>query len=305
MLKLSLEALQVVDAIDRAGSFARAGQELHKSASTISYIVGKLEEDIRVQVFERNGPRIGLTPAGMELLKEGRALLHAAEALEHRARRVQSGWETELTIAMDGMFTPAQLQQEIAGFYAIGQQTRLRFQSETLSGTWEALLDGRADLLVGAAGEGPAGGGYVARLLGEMRFVFAVAPGHPLASVEGPLTREHLQQHRAIVVGDSARNAAPRTVGLLLGQDTLTVATMAMKLAFQLSGAGFGFLPEHLARGPIENGLLVEKDVEQGRSTEPFFLAWRSGESGAGLAWWREHLLQGQLWERLLTPKIP
>jgi DNA-binding transcriptional LysR family regulator len=302
MLKLSLEALLVVDAIDRAGSFARAGQELHKSTSTISYIVGKLEEDIKVQVFERNGPRIQLTPAGRELLKEGRTLLHAAQDLEHRVRRVQSGWETELTIAMDGMFHPAVLQAEIRDFYAIGQQTRLRFLSETLSGTWEALLDRRADLLVGVAGDGPAGGGYVSRLLGEMPFVFAVAPQHPLAGVEGPLGRELLQQHRAIVVGDSARNSAPRTVGLLLGQDTLTVSSMAMKLAFQLSGEGFGFLPEYLARPAIENGLLVEKDVEHARSPEPFYLAWRSGEAGAGLVWWRERLQQGQLWRRLLTP---
>jgi DNA-binding transcriptional LysR family regulator len=302
MLKLSLEALQVVDAIDRAGSFARAGQELHKSTSTISYIVGKLEDDIRVQVFERNGPRIVLTAAGRELLREGRTLLHAAQDLEHRVRRVQLGWETELTIAMDGMFQPVALAPEIGEFHAIGQQTRLRFLSETLAGTWEALLDRRADLLVGVAGEGPAGGGYVARPLGEMPFVFAVAPHHPLAAIDVPLTREHLQAHRAIVVGDSARNAAPRTVGLLLGQDTLTVATMAMKLAFQAAGAGFGFLPAHLARPAIENGLLVEKDVEQARSPEPFYIAWRSGEEGAGLAWWRNRLQGDWLWNRLLTP---
>src|SRR5689334_19465165 len=95
MLRLSLDALQILDAIDRRGSFAAAGKELHKVPSTISYAVAKLEEDLDVQVFERQGPRVALTPAGAELLKEGRYLLKAAQDLEQRVRRVASGWETE------------------------------------------------------------------------------------------------------------------------------------------------------------------------------------------------------------------
>ena len=51
MLRLSLEALQIIDAIDRRGSFSAAGKELHRVPSTISYTVGKLEDDLGVQVF--------------------------------------------------------------------------------------------------------------------------------------------------------------------------------------------------------------------------------------------------------------
>src|SRR5437660_878764 len=127
MLRLSLEALQIIDAIDRRGSFSKAGEELHRVPSTISYTVGKLED--------------------------------------------------------------------------------------------------------------------------ELAFVFAVAPGHPLAALPEPLGRAQLQDHRAVVVADSARRLAPRTVGLLLGQDALTVPTMQDKYAFQLGGLGFGFLPEPCARG--------------------------------------------------------
>ena len=86
--------LQVLDAIDRRGSFAGASKELHRVPSTISYVVAKLEDDLGVQIFERMGPRVALTPAGIELLKEGRYLLKAAQDLEHRVRRVASGWET-------------------------------------------------------------------------------------------------------------------------------------------------------------------------------------------------------------------
>ncbi|SHG56888.1 LysR family transcriptional regulator [Massilia sp. CF038] len=290
MLRLSLEALQIIDAIDRRGSFSKAGQELHRVPSTISYMVGKLEDDLSVQVFERNGPRVVLTPAGRELLKEGRFLLKAAQDLEHRVKRVASGWETELTIGMDSMFSITALVPDMREFYDIARQTRLRVVQETLSGPWEALLERRVDLLVGVAGDGPAGGGYVARSIGELPFVFAVAPDHPLAAMPEPLGRSQLQDYRAIVVADSARNMAPRTVGLLFGQDALTVPDMHAKLALQVAGLGFGFLPEPAARRAIADGLLVEKQVEERRAAETFYVAWRSGEEGAGLKWWRDRM---------------
>jgi DNA-binding transcriptional LysR family regulator len=300
MLRLSLEALQIVDAIDRRGSFSAAGKELHRVPSTISYTVGKLEDDLGVQVFERNGPRVLLTPAGVELLKEGRYLLKAAQDLEHRVRRVASGWETELAVGMDSMFSPCVLHDDVTAFYAVAQQTRLRIVQEALSGTWEALLDRRVDLLVGAPGDGPAGGGYVSQPLGKLDFVFAVAPGHPLAAVQGTLGRSQLQQHRAVSVADSARQMAPRTVGLLLGQDTLTVPDMRTKFQYQVSGMGFGFLPEPCARAAIAAGLLVEKQVEEPKPAETFYLAWRTGEHGAALNWWTARMREPGLFERLL-----
>ncbi|QYF92423.1 LysR family transcriptional regulator [Massilia sp. PAMC28688] len=299
MLKLSLDAVHIIDAIDRRGSFARAALELHRVPSTISYTVAKLEEDLGVQVFERNGPRVTLTAAGRELLREGRVLLRAALELEQRVQRVASGWETELAIGMDSMFSARALGADMQAFYGLARHTRLRVVQETLSGPWEALLERRVDLLVGVAGEGPAGGGYVARSIGEMPFVFAVAPGHELAQAPEPLGRAALQQHRAVVVADSARRMAARTVGLQYGQDALTVPTMQAKFDLQIAGLGFGFLPEPCARRAIDQGLLIEKQVEEARAPEIFYMAWRTGEEGAALKWWRERLLQETLFARL------
>jgi DNA-binding transcriptional LysR family regulator len=290
MLKLSLDALQILDAIDRRGSFAAAGKALHKVPSTISYTVSKLEEDLGVQLFDRVGPRAHLTPAGEALLEEGRHLLRAARELEMRVRRVASGWEAELTVAVDSMFVPALLAEDVRAFNAVAEQTRMRLISESLSGTWEALLDRRADLLIGAAGEGPSGGGYVVEPLGVVRFVFAVAPSHPLATAPEPLGREQLAGHCAIAVADSARRLLPRTVGLLMGQETVTVPDMVTKFRLQCAGLGFGFLPEPYVRQAVREGRLVIRQVEEPKPDETFWLAWRTGEEGAALKWWRERM---------------
>ena len=302
MFKISLDALITVDTIARRGSFAGAAKELFRVPSTISYTVTKLESDLGVQLFERFGPRVELTPAGTELLKEGRYLLKAASDLEARVRRVACGWETELTIGIDSMLSPAGLLADLDGFYQAARETRVRIVKEALSGTWEALLDRRADLLIGAAGDGPAGGGYTAEAIGTVAFVFVVAPQHPLAPIDRPLGKEDLSHCRAISVADSARLLPPRTVGLLFGQDTLAVPDMQTKYQFQLAGIGFGFLPEAWVRADIAAGRLVQKKVEENKPDETLYMAWRTGDAGAALEWWKQRLRGDNPLARMLTP---
>ncbi len=290
MLKLSLDGLQVLDIIDRRGSFAGASEELHRVASTISYTVAKLEEDLGVAVFDRAGPRIRLTAAGAELLKEGRHLLKAAQDLEHRVRRVASGWETQLAIGLESLLSPSALADDVRDFYRVADSTRLRISHDALSGTWESLLDRRVDLLIAAAGQGPSGGGYATERLGSVAFTFCVAPAHPLANAREPLGEEQLRAHRAVAVADTALRLLPRTVGLLFGRDTLTVPDIFSKFAFQLAGFGFGYLPEPYARPAIAAGRLVEKKVGERRGDEDLYLAWRTNERGAALAWWIERM---------------
>src|SRR5687767_3519247 len=69
-MPLSLDALQVLDSIDRKGSFALAANELHRVPSAITYSVRQLEEGLGVELFDRAGHRAVLTEAGRELLAE-------------------------------------------------------------------------------------------------------------------------------------------------------------------------------------------------------------------------------------------
>ncbi|MBY0440520.1 MAG: LysR family transcriptional regulator, partial [Burkholderiales bacterium] len=286
MNRLTLDALAVLDAIDRRGSFAQAADELHRVPSALTYTVQKLEDDLGVKVFDRSGHRAKLTPAGLELLKEGRHLLRIAADLESRVKRVATGWETELVIAVDAIISIAALYPIVARFYRNDCGTRLRLLSETLGGTWDALAGGRADLVVGASGDAPTGGGFASQPMGTMRFVFVVAPGHPLAALPEPLPAADILGHRAVAVADSARNLPPRTTGLLSGQDVLTVPTMQAKLDAHRMGLGVGFLPETLARTEAAAGRLVIREVAESKAELTALVAWRTANKGRALAWW-------------------
>ncbi|MFC5520826.1 LysR family transcriptional regulator [Polaromonas jejuensis] len=297
MLKLSLEAIEVVEVIARYGSFAAAATHLNKVPSTISYSVGKLEQQLGILLFERHGPRVSLTPAGQEMLRDGRWLLGAAGDLESRMRKIATGFESELRLVHDSLIPTQALVDDIRAFEALQCGTRLRIGSETLTGSWEALREGRAHLVI-AAGEGPAGGGYRAVAVGSLAFVFCVAPLHPLARVRGQITKADLLGHSAIVVGDSVRTLSDRTVGLVAGQQRITVPSMQAKIACQLAGLGYGFLPRALVRLELERGTLLELPYEEARPDETFWLAWKPGPMGQALKWWLDRL------ERPLIPAL-
>ena len=289
-LRLSLDALAVLDAIDREGSFAAAAESLHRVPSAITYVVQKLEQDLEVQLFDRSGHRAKLTTAGQELLEQGRSLLRAAGDLEARVKRVATGWETELCIAVDTLFDVSLLFPLIEEFYAAGGGTRVKLSHEVLGGCWDALLSRRADLVIGAPGSAPGSSGFATRYLGDVQFVFCVAPGHPLAAAPEPLKASDILWHRAIAVSDTSRNLAPHTAGLLLGQETLAVPDMRTKLAAQIAGLGCGGLPRFMAEPALKAGLLVEKQMAEPRSPVPFYLAWRMQDVGNALQWWLTRL---------------
>jgi DNA-binding transcriptional LysR family regulator len=292
MLKLTLEAIELVDAIARYGSFAGASEHLHKVPSTISYSVSKLEDQLGLALFVRNGPRVTLTAAGQEMLKEGRWLLVSARQLESRMRQIATGFESEVRLVHDSLIPTSAFNQDICAFEDLNCGTRLRIGCEAMTGTWEALRDGRADLIV-AAGEGPAGGGYKAVAVGTLAFVFCVAPTHPLARLgrpDRPLRRSDLLEHTAVVVGDGARSLTDRTVGLLSGQRRITVPSMQAKIACQVAGLGHGFVPKACVQAELEEGGLVEVAVEEPRAEETFWLAWKSGTPGEAFKWWCQRL---------------
>jgi len=301
---LTPEALAMMDTIARTGSFAAAARELGKVPSALTYNVRQLEDALDVLLFDRSSRQAQLTAAGEELLNEGRRLLAEVDAVANRVRRVATGWETQLTIAVDGVISQVTVFELCEAFFAVGAEqgiaqgpghgTRLRLRTEVLAGTWEALLSGNADLAIGVAPPTTPRADIEFAPLGDMQFVFAVAPHHPLAAASEPISDAELFKHRAVAVADSAQRLTPLTVNLLPGQDVLTVSSTSIKIEAQLRCLGCGFLPEPMARYHIEAGRLVAKAVQRTRQPATMGYAWRCGTGAKGkraplglaLQWW-------------------
>ena len=291
---LTPEALMMLHTIVRCGSFAAAARELNLVPSALTYRVRQIEESLDVLLFNRRSRQAKPTAAGMALIEEGDRLLSDMEALANRVRRIATGWESEITLAVDGVISDEALMDLCAQFLDLQAPTRLRWRHETLGGTLEALTRGEADLALGT----PVGTLHTPGLhheqLGKVEFVFAVAPQHPLAQEPTPWRATQIARHRAVAVADTAVRDR-LTIGLQAGQDVLTVPTLQAKLEAQKRGWGVGFLPRPLAQPSLDAGDLTLGTGEGMSRQESIGYAWRRSPSngdgpGRALKWWLQKL---------------
>ncbi|MBB1627252.1 LysR family transcriptional regulator [Achromobacter sp. UMC71] len=301
MQPITPELLVLVDAIARHGSFAKAARELGKVPSAVTYSIRKLEDGLDVLLFDRSGHRALLTPAGETLLKDGRYVLQSLDELACRVKRIATGWEVELRIAVSAVLPWRPLYDLIEEFQTLDTATTLRFSTEVLSGNWDALTSGRADLVIGAGAAGEPTGPFRSQAMGQAQFAFCVAAHHPLASAPQPLSRADITRYCAVVVADTSRNLAPQTRGILAEQPTLVMPTMQAKIEAQIRGLGCGYLPLTLAAPYLAQGVLVVCETDEGMSlTEHVAYAWRAEAPGEALKWWLQKMKSPRLCEGLL-----
>ncbi len=297
---LSSEELALLEAIRDAGSLSRAAARLGKAPSTVSHAARQLEARFDALLFDRRRYRLELTPAGRLLAEEAGRLAQDIARLSRRVHQVANGWEDRLWIVTDELLEFETLLPMLRAFDRLQSGVALRITHEVLGGVWEALRDGRADLVIGATNEPPSIPNLRWRELGTLRWVFAVAPTHPLAKAAGPLRREDIAAHRAVVVADSARQISARIYGVLGGQATLAVPSMAAKIEAQRAGLGVGWLPQARIAGLLKRGELVEKAMADPREPNTLYLGWRSDHSGRALEWWLQQLHAAKLAKRLV-----
>lgn len=290
---LTPDALAMLQAIAEAGSFAAAARAMGMVPSALTYRVRQIEDALDVLLYDRSSRQAKLTRAGAELLQEGGRLLQEIDAVANRVKRVATGWESQLTIAVDTVISKATVMELCESFFSLNPPTRIKLRDETLTGTLEALTVGQADLALGVTLDAANAAGIQSKPLGSMEFVYVVAPHHPLADAAEPLSDSLIQQHRAVAVADSIQRGAGATFGLLSGQDVFTVGTMHAKLDAQLRGLGGGYLPLCMAGAYIDTGRLVVKATQRPQRQVPLSYAWRGATpsaQGRALQWWLQQM---------------
>jgi DNA-binding transcriptional LysR family regulator len=284
------EALRMLQAVASEGSLAGAARRLGLVPSALTYRVRQIEEGLDVLLFDRSARKATLTDAGHELVREAERILGELDGLAQRVKRVATGWEAQFTIAVGGLVSQSTMMELTEAFFALNPPTQLKIRTENLSGAWEALDSGLADLAIGSVEAPIASAQIVSKPLGDIPFVFAVAPHHPLARVAEPLRDEIIAQHRAVAVADSARKGPTITVGLFPGQRVLTVDSIQSKLDAQLRGVGCGFLPQCMAQPYIDAKQLIVKRTSRPARLAKMSYGWRiparAMPTGKALAWW-------------------
>jgi DNA-binding transcriptional LysR family regulator len=280
---LTLDALLVLDAIERRGSFAAAAEQLNKVPSALSYVVQKLEEQLSVTLFVRQGRRSVLTPAGVHLLAEGRKILGAVSKITEQTQTIAHGWEPKIKIAIDSIIETSLVFTVIEKFLLLHPSIEIDISEEVMNGTWEALIDSDVDLVIGAVAPMPKQQGLHSIKLKSQEHVLVATNGHDILQLSHPINKTDLSQFRTIIVHDSVKKEIPKSTNIIEETSHFYVSSVEQKIAAILAGIGVGFLPTDRIKDSLQSGKLVEIPFNAIAKTSDALLAWKIVNKGKGL----------------------
>tara|TARA_B100000809_G_scaffold77295_1_gene75157 strand:- start:12323 stop:13216 length:894 start_codon:yes stop_codon:yes gene_type:complete len=292
---ITLEVLEILDAIDRRGSFAKAAEELNKATSALSYATQKLEEQLGIGIFQRQGRRSVLTPAGRLVLDEGRKILAASTLLVDRARELANGWEPRLRIALESTVNFSRFFETLNEFLAAHPTLEVDVCESVLSGGWEALERGDVDLVVGCPGPVPLQKGFRSVPITGGGMLPVIAKHHPLSKLAGDAKAiaTALNKIRRVVSHDTSTVDIARSAGLSGGRQILYVQTIDQKLEAIVAGLGIGHLPTYRIQGHLQRGQLIKLNLYSAGDTN--YIAWNITSKGKALQAFSKKLI-AQSW---------
>ncbi len=255
---ISLEQWRALVAVVDAGGYAQAAETLHKTQSSVTYGVQKLESLLGVKAFELRGRKAVLTPTGELLVRRARALLEEAGALERVGRTLSAGWEAEIGIAAEIVFPSWLLLKCLERFGAESPHTRIEVIESVLGGTPEALVRRQVDLAI----SGMVPPGFLGDPLMRLRFVLVAHPGHALHRLGRKLTVQDLRAQRQLVVRESGSTRATRPS--VDAAQRWTLSHLATSLEAVRAGYGYAWMPEEKIRDELAQGTLKPLPLREG-----------------------------------------
>ncbi|WP_430424900.1 LysR family transcriptional regulator [Phenylobacterium sp.] len=249
---MELRHLEQILEICRAGGFSGAARKLQISQPTLSKSIARLEAQLSLKLFDRNGGAARPTAYGAFVAQRAETLLQGVAALSRDLEQLARGEEGRVRIAVGPASRLKPLPELLRRIAIRFPKLHVETIQETGPGVMKALHDGRVDMAFGYSEHAARYGELIRKKLFEDAIVLAVRPGHPalaladagprellaypfalpnvLPGVErwaGDMTREEADNLRAFVSDDYA----------LIIQRAIDTDTIAM-------GASFLFEPQ-------------------------------------------------------------
>ncbi len=250
--KISLDQWITFRTVVNCGSYALAADTLNKSQSSISYAISRLNDQLPKPVLQILGRKAELTAEGEVLFRHADQLIKQAQNMEDLARSMAVDFEAEVTVALDVLLDISALICPLETFSKRFPHTRVRILETSMTGTTEALIEKKANIVIGA--NVPVG--FSGDQLKTINMIPVAAPFHPVFEKE-QVNEIELKSYRQVVLRDSGLRAQ-RDAGWLEAEQRWTVSHFFSSISLIRSGLAFGFLPSNWINWELEQGLLKE-----------------------------------------------
>lgn len=250
MLTTTLTQWQIFNAVIDHGGYLQASEKLNRSHSSLHHAVQKLQGQLGVKLLIVEGKQVKLTAIGEVMRRRSLRLIEDAQDLERLVGTARQGWETEITVAVEGVYPKDQLMAILTQFHEQGHGTRLKIESVILNGAVEAITRATADLVITPI----VPQGYLGTPLMAVKMAPYAHKEHPLVTADVPVETGELHRNLQIVISDRTTQPLPTAIGWLKSEQRWTVSDFHQAREILLSKHGFCWLPAHIIREDIERG---------------------------------------------------
>lgn len=252
---LDLQLLRLFVSVVENGGFSAAQGELGIGQSTISTQMAKLETRLGFRLCERGKAGFRLTPKGEQVLVATRKLFGAIETFKGEAQGMADKLLGELSVGLSESLDAGVLQRVAAAigrFRRRNQAVQIELISATPAELERRLLQGQLHLAIGYFSGNQSALDYQP-LFAEQQSLYC-AKGHPLfgrakvSHADLDACDRVLHPYRFIAADEPWQ----------AGSSSARCEQVEGSLAFILSGAHIGYLPQHVAASWIASGQLRE-----------------------------------------------
>lgn len=177
---MNLRDLRYALAVAEHGHFSRAAEACDVSQPTLSGQIRKLEDDLGVQLFERDGRRIRVTTAGVAILERAREAVGAADELVRVAEASRDPLVGRLRVGIIPTLAPYLLPLVLPAAALAMARMPLAIAEEPTDRLLRRLDDGELDVAILATA--PPVGDLAETLLFDEPLLAAIPAGHPKAA---------------------------------------------------------------------------------------------------------------------------
>jgi len=250
---VNLRDLQYLVAVADHRHFGRAAEACFVSQPTLSTQLKKLEQELGVELIERNPRQIMLTEVGQLVVERARIVLEETENIERIARHAQDPASGTIRIGLFPTLAPYLLPHVVPRIHARFPDLELLLVEEKTDTVLEQLRDGRLDAGLLAL---PIDDDQLPQepLFSE-DFVLAMPRNHPLAADGGPVTTTALEREQVLLLeeGHCLRDQALAVCQLAGASERSGFRATSLETLRQMVAAGVGItlLPRLAVQPPV------------------------------------------------------
>lgn len=258
--RTTLDQWVTLQAVVDYGGFAQAAEILHRTQSSISYTISKLEQTLEIEIFFLEKRRAVLTKQGEQLLALSREVIDKAISLEEVAKSFNHERNNKINIVIDSLYQSDEILEKVGVLSRYRKGYNLDFHQLSLAKSDIFTLE-NYDLLITHH--------YIESLnpifLEQVEAIFVTHPNHELQHCVVDNVLELMKKMTLISLGTTDIDRA-RSI------QTIHVSNVALAIKLTENSLGYLWLPKNLIQKELNNNSLRELKTLNKKSFYSFYM---------------------------------